>query len=100
MWFVGAGLLVAGNVIIGRREEGESKLEVGDEHRRAENGEGRYSTSEEEELLVGDGLETESGEELENERKRKDDEDLADLGLDDLDEVDDVEERRNSGRLI
>src|SRR6187402_2366692 len=64
LWFAGAALLVAGNVIIGRREEGEDKVaDAPDEHGRAENGEGRYG-SEEEELLgeeveLDDDLETE-----------------------------------------
>lgn len=40
LWFLGAALLVAGNVIIGRREEGEDK---DDDHRAAENGEGVFA---------------------------------------------------------
>jgi len=71
LWFLGAALLVTGNVIIGRREEGESKNGE-DEHERAENGEGRYS-SDEEALLVGEELELDD--DLEVERKRKEDED-------------------------
>jgi len=78
LWFLGAALLVAGNVIIGRRDEGESKGGE-DDHERAENGEGRYS-SEDEGLLVGE--EVELDEDLEIERKRKqDEEDLLQLDL-------------------
>jgi hypothetical protein len=47
--FLGAAMLVAGNVIIGRREEGEGTGRP-DEHARAEDEEG-------EELLVGEELE-------------------------------------------
>lgn len=47
LWWVGAAMLVAGNVIIGRREEKEVEVKV-DEHNIAENGESMYSGSEDE----------------------------------------------------
>ena len=58
LWWLGAALLVAGNVIIGRREEKEvdphpdSQLNA---HGAAENGESAYS--EEEDVLLGENLE-------------------------------------------
>ncbi|KAF8858284.1 hypothetical protein BDZ45DRAFT_400380 [Acephala macrosclerotiorum] len=76
LWFLGAALLVAGNVIIGRREEGEEK---GDAHERAENGEGPRTEEEGEGLLVAEELEL--NEDLE-EQKRKEEQDVLDLGLD------------------
>ncbi len=71
LWFLGAALLVAGNVIIGRRDEGEGK--------RAENEDSPRSEEEGEGLLVGE--EVELGEDLE-ERKRKEEQDVLDLALD------------------
>jgi hypothetical protein len=78
LWFLGAALLVAGNVIIGRREEGESKIGGDiDVHERAENGEGPHS--EEEGLLEAE--EVELDEDLELERKKREEEDVLQLDL-------------------
>lgn len=78
LWFLGAALLVAGNVIIGRRDEGESKVAgVVDVHERAENGEGQYS--EEEGLLEAEEMELD--EDLELERKKREEEDVLQLDL-------------------
>lgn len=77
LWFLGAALLVAGNVIIGRRDEGEEK---GNANERAESGEGLRGEDEDEGLLEGE--EVELDEDLED-RKRKEDQDVLDLGLDD-----------------
>jgi hypothetical protein len=79
LWFLGAALLVAGNVIIGRREEGESKVAgVVDVHERAENGEGPYS--EEEGLLEAEEMELDEDLELER-KKREEEEDVLQLDL-------------------
>lgn len=84
LWWLGAALLVAGNVIIGRREEDEG-TKPGDEQERAENGEGRYNSDEEGEgLLVQESVELVLNEDEELERKRKQDkEDIVNLGLND-----------------
>lgn len=76
LWFLGAALLVAGNVIIGRRDEGEEKKEV---HERAETGDALRG-EEGEGLLEGEEVELE--EDLE-ERKRKEEQDVLDFELDD-----------------
>jgi hypothetical protein len=76
LWFVGAALLVAGNVVIGRREEGEEKSKGG-EQERAENGE--VSNEEAEGLLVGEELDDLG--ELELERKKREEEDVLQLDL-------------------
>jgi len=70
LWFLGAALLVAGNVIIGRRDEGEDKDGDGDL-------EGGEREEEEGALLVGGGEELEL--ELEGAEGRKD-EDVVQLG--------------------
>jgi len=88
LWWAGAALLVAGNVIIGRREEEEVKTPDEDVHERAENGEGRYSSEEGEGLLVGESVELD--EDLE-ERKRRQEEDILNLGSDDEDGKSDEE---------
>ncbi len=73
-------MLVAGNVIIGRREEGEQD---DDEHVRAESGHGSYEGvadvdgEQEESVLVTEELELNEG------LKEADDEDLLQLGLED-----------------
>ena len=85
LWFAGAALLVAGNVIIGRRDEGEEKGK-GDEHVRAESGE---AGSEEGEGLLG-GEELDDLVELEDERKKREEEDVLQLDLE--------EENQNHGR--
>jgi len=76
LWFAGAALLVAGNVIIGRREEGEGNGK-GDDHVRAENGE--VGNEEAEGLLVGEELD--DLDELELERKKREEEDVLQLDL-------------------
>lgn len=76
LWFVGAALLVAGNVIIGRREEGEEKGK-GDEQMRAESGQARGEEAEE--LLVGEELDELV--EFEDERKKNEEEDVLQLDL-------------------
>lgn len=70
LWFVGAALLVAGNVIIGRRDEGEERGK-GDEQVRAENGEMR--NEEAEGLLVGEELDYVDEAELETKKQEEDD---------------------------
>lgn len=80
LWFLGAGMLVAGNVIIGRREEGEGKND-GEEHVRAENGLGAYE-DEGEGFLEGEELELD---ESLNGKSNKD-EDILDLDIDDDDD--------------
>ena len=79
---------MAGNVIIGRREEEEGN--DGNEQTRAENGAGTFSSREEDEgLLVGDALELD--EDLEG---KGDEEDVLDFGLDE------EEGRKNSDELL
>ncbi|KAG0646275.1 hypothetical protein D0Z07_8386 [Hyphodiscus hymeniophilus] len=81
LWFLGASLLVAGNVIIGRRDEGEDKADAGGDGLNREgstngagNGEGRYSSEDErEDLLSGESVELD--EDLELDRKRRQEED-------------------------
>jgi len=60
LWFLGAGLLVAGNVIIGRRDEGE-KDEGLEEGVLAGSGAGFGAGLEEEEVLLGDEVEMDDG---------------------------------------
>jgi len=80
LWFLGAAMLVAGNVIIGRREEGETK--EGDEHDRAENGDGvGVFSAEEEGLLEGEEVELDGG------LNGKNDDDVLDLGTGSEDEI-------------
>jgi hypothetical protein len=80
LWFLGAAMLVAGNVIIGRREEGEKDSE---EHVRAESGQGSYERladvdrDQEEGVLVAEELE------LDEDSKEADDDDIPQLGLED-----------------
>ncbi len=76
LWFVGAALLVAGNVIIGRRDEGEEKGK-GDEQVRAENG--NVNNEEAEGLLMGEELDDLDESELE--RKKREEEDVLQLDL-------------------
>jgi len=80
LWFLGAALLVAGNVIIGRREEDEK------DSRSAMDGDSRESGDREEEegLLRGESVELELEEDVEIRRKRREEEeDILNLGLDD-----------------
>jgi hypothetical protein len=86
LWWLGAAMLVAGNVIIGRREEDDPAKGTRDEIEEAESGAlpGRYS--EEERSLVGEAVELDENDDLELElqRKRKeDDEDILQLEWDD-----------------
>ncbi|KAG4030617.1 hypothetical protein MFRU_011g00750 [Monilinia fructicola] len=84
LWFLGAALLVAGNVIIGRREEEEKGDGNGHD---VENGEGRArsgSEGEEREGLLGEELELSGG--------IVEDEDVLDLGLDDEGKSDEEED--------
>jgi multidrug transporter EmrE-like cation transporter len=76
LWFVGAALLVAGNVIIGRRDEGEEK-QKGVEQERAENGEA--GNEEAEGLLLGEELDVLSESGLE--RKKREEDDVLQLDL-------------------
>lgn len=78
LWFLGAALLVAGNVIIGRREEKDTlKRELDEEH----------GHGEEEGLLNGEEVELELDEDLEalerkrREREREDEDDVLQLDL-------------------
>ncbi|KAF7886259.1 hypothetical protein EAF00_010362 [Botryotinia globosa] len=92
LWFLGAALLVAGNVIIGRREE-EEKGNSGND---MENGEGRRrsgSEGEEREGLLGEELELGGGigEGSDDEHSKRDD-DVLDLGLDDEGKSDEEED--------
>jgi hypothetical protein len=70
LWWVGAALLAVGNVVIGRREEGEreSLERVGRGGREREEGEGLMRGEEEEDLLELDERERDAGE---RERVRK-----------------------------
>ena len=80
LWFLGAALLVAGNVIIGRREEGEG-IKDGDLETGAE-GEGLI---EDEEVELDGGVETVKDEDvvqlgdLEDDEVGKSDDELVDL---------------------
>ncbi|KAF7903395.1 uncharacterized protein EAF01_006444 [Botrytis porri] len=92
LWFLGAALLVAGNVIIGRREE-EEKGNSGND---VENGESRRrsgSEGEEREGLLGEELELGGGivEGSDDEHSKRDD-DVLDLGLDDEGKSDEEED--------
>ncbi|TGO15739.1 hypothetical protein BTUL_0036g00300 [Botrytis tulipae] len=92
LWFLGAALLVAGNVIIGRREE-EEKGNSGND---VENGEGRRrsgSEGEEREGLLGEELELGGGiVEGSDDEHSKGDDDVLDLGLDDEGKSDEDED--------
>lgn len=92
LWFLGAALLVAGNVIIGRREEEEKGDSSGHD---MENGEGRGrsgSEGEEREGLLGEELELGGGVVEGEDGENKRDEDVLDLGLDDEGKSDEEEE--------
>src|SRR5271163_1139650 len=80
LWWLGAALLVAGNVVLGRREEENPDKNKMDGLDDAESGEGRLSSSEdEEELLIAEPVELQR--DLEIERKRKQEEDILELDL-------------------
>jgi multidrug transporter EmrE-like cation transporter len=76
LWWVGAAMLVAGNVIIGRREEKEIEARP-DSQGAAENGESNYSGSDSD----GEVILPEEGQ-LEDALKSRDEEDLLDLNAD------------------
>jgi hypothetical protein len=79
LWWLGAALLVAGNVIIGRREETESAKD-GDELARTQNRESTYA-DEDEALLHRESVELDEA--LETERKKtREEEDVLQLDLD------------------
>jgi hypothetical protein len=79
LWWLGAAMLVAGNVIIGRREEDELAKD-GDDHVRAENGNGPY-TDEGEELLTSEDVELDEG--MDARKGKQDEDDVLQLDLDD-----------------
>lgn len=81
LWFVGAALLVAGNVIIGRREEKEIPVAGEDAHRTSEEGGGTYSDAGEGQALLADDIELETDVEDGMPVKRRDDEDILDLQM-------------------
>ncbi|PVH83547.1 hypothetical protein DL98DRAFT_412673 [Cadophora sp. DSE1049] len=96
MWFLGAALLVAGNVIIGRREEGEDKDKgvIGGAGRRSQD---RDGNGVEGESLLGEEVELDAefreGESVEERKKRREvEEDVLQLALDG--------DRGREGRLI
>ena len=93
LWFVGAAMLVAGNVIIGRREEGEEKAEEG------RDGEGRRSGSvgEEGDGLLGESVDLADLDERERRRKQVEEErDILQLDTDTEEEA----EARNDMQLL
>jgi hypothetical protein len=83
LWFLGAALLIAGNVIIGRREESEPAKD-GDDPRAAQNGERLYN-DEGESLLNRDSVELD--EDLDSERKKtRKEEDVLQLDIEEEDD--------------
>lgn len=86
LWFLGAALLVAGNVIIGRREEEEKDkgdLEGGESRRAGEEGDGLLG---EEVELGGSVIVEEEEEDAEGKSTRtREQEDVLDLALDEED---------------
>jgi hypothetical protein len=83
LWFLGAALLIAGNVIIGRREESEPAKD-GDDPRAAQNGERLYN-DEGESLLNRDSVELD--EDLDSERKKtREEEDVLQLDIEEEDD--------------
>ncbi|ELR09591.1 hypothetical protein GMDG_04085 [Pseudogymnoascus destructans 20631-21] len=81
LWFVGAALLVAGNVIIGRREEKELTVAGEDAHRTSEEGSGTYLDAGEGQALLADDIELETDGEDTKPDKLRDDEDILDLEM-------------------
>jgi len=75
LWWLGAALLVAGNVIIGRREEKEVAT-APDLHGAAENGDGPYNG--EDDALLGQSFELTDEMEAALKRQRED-QDILDL---------------------
>ncbi|OBT44082.1 hypothetical protein VE00_04464 [Pseudogymnoascus sp. WSF 3629] len=81
LWFAGAALLVAGNVIIGRREEKEVSAAGEDAHRTSEEGSGTYSDAGEDRALLADDIELERDGKDTIPVRRKVDEDILDLEM-------------------
>ncbi|OBT68680.1 hypothetical protein VE03_01769 [Pseudogymnoascus sp. 23342-1-I1] len=82
LWFLGASLLVAGNVIIGRREEKELPVDGEDRHRTSEEGGSTYSDAGEGQALLADDIELETDvEDTMPVKRRDDDEDILDLEM-------------------
>jgi hypothetical protein len=77
LWWVGAALLVAGNVIIGRREEKDVDPHVA-AHGVAENGEVFYG--EEEDGLLRESVELTDESEVTLKRTPEEDDDILDYG--------------------
>lgn len=103
LWFVGAALLVAGNVIIGRREEGEAKDDgnIGDERTRTSvdslgrtRGSSEGGREESDALLVGGLGEVVDLTDLEESRKAHEEGDILQL------DSEDAEEMRNDLQLL
>jgi hypothetical protein len=78
LWWVGAALLVAGNVIIGRREEKDPADFHAEVHSAVENGESSYG--EEGEGLLGDSVELVDESEVAALKKTAQEDDILDLG--------------------
>lgn len=81
LWFAGAALLVAGNVIIGRREEKELPVAGEDAHRTAEDGDSTYEDGGEGQALLADDIELETDVEDTMPIKQRDDEDILDFEM-------------------
>jgi hypothetical protein len=79
LWWLGAALLVAGNVIIGRREEADPDKDA-DDVARAPGGEGPYADVDEE-LLTRESVELDEASEAER-KKKQEEEDILHLDLD------------------
>lgn len=104
LWFLGAALLVVGNVIIGRRDEGEdaSKSSDGDDGLESGSGEGGYGGNGERRYTEGGdetggllGESVELDEDLELERKRRvEEEDILMLGSESEEEDGQAHEER------
>jgi hypothetical protein len=79
LWWVGAALLVAGNVIIGRREEKDSATSHPEAHSAAENGD--IAHGEEGDGLLGESVELVGESEVAAlKRTPEEDDDILDLG--------------------
>jgi hypothetical protein len=81
LWFLGAALLIAGNVIIGRRDEKELPVPGEDAHRAAEDGNGSYADAGEREALLAEDIELETDVEDAVPSKTRDEEDILDLEM-------------------
>ncbi len=80
LWWVGAALLVAGNVIIGRREEKDSADSHTETHAAAENG--GIADGEQRESLLGNSVELMNESEVSALKRKPEEEDcdILDLG--------------------